>query len=177
VLSESLEKLEKVSFEMKDLVESLLKLSRDIVIDDMRYADLSFLVDDLIKEYERDHPDFEFIVVKKFDSKIRTSTKYLKMLLNIIIDNAIKYSTEKKKVEVIIDKGSLSVRDYGIGINNPEKIFDRFYREDETRNKNVPGFGIGLSIAKKIADALKIEIKVFNKGDGSEFLLKFGDKV
>ncbi len=173
VLSESLEKLEKVSFEMKDLVESLLKLSRDIVVDDLRYVDLPFLVENLIKKYEKDHPDFEFSVIKKFDSKIKTSAKYLTMLLNIIIDNAIKYSAENKKVEIIINKNSLSVRDYGIGINNPDKIFDRFYREDETRSKSVPGFGIGLSIAKKIADALNIKIEVADKGDGSEFLLKF----
>lgn len=78
-------------------------------------------------------------------------------LLVILLDNAVKYSKNKGKVDVwaIEEAGhiDLSVKDRGIGIGKKDIpfVFDRFYRADAARTKeNATGYGLGLSIAQKI---------------------------
>lgn len=80
-------------------------------------------------------------------------------LLVILIDNAIKYSPKNQKIilrsEIKNNHLYLSVKDHGIGIDDKDipHIFDRFYRADQSRSKvDVGGYGLGLSIAKKIID-------------------------
>ncbi|UUZ94959.1 HAMP domain-containing histidine kinase [Paenibacillus sp. P25] len=80
----------------------------------------------------------------------------MKQLLILLMDNAIKYS--RKHVEVIVEREPneilLFIKDYGIGI--PEEdiphLFERFYRVDPARNSGTGGSGLGLSIAKPIAE-------------------------
>ncbi|KKQ44753.1 MAG: Histidine kinase,HAMP domain-containing protein,histidine kinase, partial [Candidatus Woesebacteria bacterium GW2011_GWA1_37_8] len=71
----------------------------------------------------------------------------------------------------------LIVSDNGIGISKSDlpHIFDRFYRADQSRNKNeISGFGLGLSIAKKIANLHSASIRVESKpGKGSTFTANF----
>ena len=73
----------------------------------------------------------------------------LKQLLNILIDNAIKYSA--KKITITISDSQIAVKNDGATIDREqiEHIFDRFYQTDKTKN----GVGLGLAIAKKLADA------------------------
>lgn len=78
----------------------------------------------------------------------------------ILLDNAIKYSNEKKSVSFAIHKREreiqISVVDEGAGIASKDMpfIFDRFYRADSARTRtNTSGYGLGLSIAKKIIEA------------------------
>lgn len=78
-------------------------------------------------------------------------------LMVILLDNAIKYSKPKSKVDINISKTQdsivFSVKDYGIGISTKDlpHIFNRFYRADSARIKtDNNGYGLGLSIAKKI---------------------------
>jgi two-component system, OmpR family, sensor histidine kinase CiaH len=77
-------------------------------------------------------------------------------LLTILLDNAVKYSHEASAITVgtsiHTDHVTISVRDHGVGIEPKalEHIFDRFYRADTARTSN--GHGLGLSIAKQIAD-------------------------
>jgi signal transduction histidine kinase len=70
----------------------------------------------------------------------------------------------------------ISVADNGIGISEEDKahIFDRFYRGDKSRNKEISGSGLGLSIAKWIADKHDVDIDVESEvGKGSKFTLRF----
>lgn len=94
----------------------------------------------------------------------------------ILLDNAVKYSPEKSAVEIslIKQKGNavIQVRDHGIGIEdeNLDNIFERFYRAEQSRNKKTDGYGLGLAIAKKIAEAHKGTIEVKSKiNEGSVF--------
>lgn len=96
-----------------------------------------------------------------------------------LIDNAVKYSPDKSEVIVrvtseqkhvifrIIDKGP------GIKASEIPHIFERFYRADSSRTKqHVEGYGLGLAIAKSIADAHNGELTVKSKpGTGSTFIL------
>jgi two-component system sensor histidine kinase KdpD len=80
------------------------------------------------------------------------------MILTQYIDNARKYSAPDTPIELAIQVGHedvvISVHNFGSGIRNEdrERIFDRFYRAQDIR-KSIPGTGIGLSVAKKAAEA------------------------
>ena len=98
----------------------------------------------------------------------------------ILIDNAIKYSPEKRTVtltsEVRDKQVLLHVRDQGIGIaaHDLPHIFDRFYRADTSRSKmNVEGFGLGLSIARRSIELQHGELSVQSTiGNGSTFTIQ-----
>jgi two-component system, OmpR family, sensor histidine kinase CiaH len=93
----------------------------------------------------------------------------------ILIENAIKYSPNNSDVEIsckkLPDKVNIFVVDHGIGISDEDlpRIFERFYRADKSRSV-IEGFGLGLSIAKKIIEGHKGSISVTSKvGKGSTF--------
>jgi signal transduction histidine kinase len=98
-------------------------------------------------------------------------------LFVILLDNAIKYSKEKSAININTKKIDhsvlISIEDQGIGIDKKDipHLFDRFYRSDRARSKKeVNGYGLGLSIAKKIVDQHKGSIVIESK-------LKKGVKV
>lgn len=91
-------------------------------------------------------------------------------LLVILLDNALKYSSEGSTITLSSRKTDhtveLAVADQGVGIDRAalEHVFDRFYRADNSRNKtNTEGYGLGLSIAKMIADVHGGEIKLSSR--------------
>lgn len=106
---------------------------------------------------------------------VNTDKVLLQRLISIFIDNAIKYNKDNGTIDIKMTEDKLiEIKDSGVGIakDNLPKIFDRFYRVSEDRNEK--SHGLGLSIAKEIADLLKIKIKVksiINKG--TTFQLKF----
>jgi len=108
------------------------------------------------------------------DLMITFNTTQLQRIIDNNISNAIKYSEPKGKVEVSLhdfDKGcKIIFRDYGVGMKNPEKIFERYYRE----SSQVGGFGIGLNIVKAIIDEHNISLHVSSVyNEGSTFIYTF----
>jgi len=101
-------------------------------------------------------------------------------LFVILLDNAIKYSPEKKVITISSEKTDhavlIHITDQGIGIDKKDipHIFDRFYRADTSRTKNTAsGYGLGLSIAKKIIEAHRGVISVKSKKDkGTTFTVQ-----
>lgn len=111
---------------------------------------------------------------------VRGEKASLTQALVTILDNAVKYSHKNSIVSITGDKDAnyalLNVKDQGIGIKavHLPHIFDRFYRVDASRSKNVSdGFGIGLSLAQKIIEQHDGEIVAASTaGKGSNFTLK-----
>ena len=101
----------------------------------------------------------------------------LVQLFAILLDNAVKYSSPKTTIELTSQaKGGnalITVRDHGAGIDAADlpHIFERLYRADSSRSQmQISGYGLGLSIAKKIVELHKGAIDVTSKvGDGSHF--------
>jgi two-component system phosphate regulon sensor histidine kinase PhoR len=95
-----------------------------------------------------------------------------------LLQNSIKY-TEQGKVEILVEEDkkvvTIIIKDTGIGIpeNDLERIFERFYRVDQNRSREVGGTGLGLAIVKHIIEAHNSKIEVRSKlGVGSEFSFK-----
>jgi two-component system phosphate regulon sensor histidine kinase PhoR len=113
------------------------------------------------------------------DLTVRTDPEALAQILSNLLDNAVKY-TERGEIAVVAERletadgvwVAVHVRDTGIGIP-PEhlpRIFERFYRVDKARSRQQGGFGLGLSIAKHLAESLGGKITVQSEvGKGSIF--------
>jgi two-component system phosphate regulon sensor histidine kinase PhoR len=102
--------------------------------------------------------------------------EHLTNLVNILLDNAIKYSPDLPEITITTrnsEKGIiLSVEDEGIGMTKTvqSKIFERFYRQNSGNVHDVKGFGLGLNYARSIIEAHKGSIHVFSEpGKGSRF--------
>ncbi len=107
----------------------------------------------------------------------------LTQLLILLIDNAIKYTPGKGTVHVTLAEGkekaarsfTIEVKDNGIGIAAEAlpRVFDRFYRQDKSRTRQIGGHGLGLAIAKNIVDTGRGTIHVESAvGEGSTFKVR-----
>lgn len=105
-------------------------------------------------------------------------------IVSILVDNAIKYSPEKTKVTIAAEQQgnyvTISVADQGAGIAEADMdhIFDRFYRADQSRSKqHVEGHGLGLALAKRLADVSSASLTVANRTPhGAVFTLQIPQK-
>lgn len=159
--------LEEVNRMIK-MVNDLLALSKadneSIVLNEIEEIYPKEVISETIENYKilNDNIKFKLNIDPKIT--IRIKKEHLKQLLLIVIDNAIKYN-DKEIVKIDIDLYSyneniyLSIIDNGIGIDDKHilKITDRFYKVDESRQKD-NSFGLGLSIAKKIISLHKGQI-------------------
>lgn len=114
------------------------------------------------------------------DTYIEGDELLLHRLLGILLDNAIKYTPEYGQIRVEVSTDSsqvvVAVRDTGIGMSAEvcQHIFDRFYQADLRERKNQAGSGLGLSIARWIADAHRAELTVESiPARGSVFQIRF----
>lgn len=98
----------------------------------------------------------------------------LQRIIDNNLSNAIKYSREEGKIDLFLvgldDRCVMSFQDYGVGIEDVNRIFERYYRE----NRDKGGFGIGLNIVKSIIDKAGIELSIDSVyGEGSTFSYSF----
>ncbi len=139
---------------MSKLTNDLLKLSRNNTVDRAMKEFYSTVLVDYIKFM------YESVCCLEFDVEefiIYGNEEDLKQLLIIFIDNGLKYNNSENKIIkfTMLEKEKnyiFKIKDNGIGIKNEnfEKIFERFFREDESRSRNDSSIGLGLSIGKNI---------------------------
>ena len=169
---------------MTKMVSDLLTLARaDAGISNIMKEkfDLSALTEQMIRSFHpvADEKGVELRLTSENNIMLSADKERVNQLFVILLDNAIKYTSDGSKVDVAIKviEGSqpsvnIIVQDQGIGISDADKnlIFDRFYRVDKARSREEGGTGIGLSIAKWIVDAHEGTIKVESTpGCGSSF--------
>lgn len=133
------------------------------------------LCDEIKEEYELDN---RLITVFPKDKEIIVNVEpaKIKIVLRNLIDNAMKYSSGDVRMEVTEKNARvvINISDNGIGIpfKDLEYIFEPFYRSDPSRSRRTGGFGLGLSISKKIVEAHNGKIHVMSKeNEGTEFSL------
>lgn len=162
---------------MNNIIEQLLILARmdNNSIKTSEMLPLQTIIDDIIERYR------EIIKTKniqiKLDSNINTIEEvpsyFSYLILDNVISNAIKYSNNQSIITISITKVSdqliCQVTDTGIGIKSEdlEHIFQQFFRSEALAHKHISGNGLGLSIAKKAADAINAKFFIkseLNKG-------------
>jgi two-component system, OmpR family, phosphate regulon sensor histidine kinase PhoR len=117
-------------------------------------------------------------------NKLMGDPDHFKQMLINIVDNAVKYTPEGGAIEVkAYNSGNdviISVKDNGIGIpkEHISRLFERFYRVDPSRSRNVGGTGLGLAIVKHIIMQFDGKIEVHSQIDkGTEFILSIPVKT
>jgi two-component system sensor histidine kinase KdpD len=117
------------------------------------------------------------VLVEDPELKVNADRGLLVMMLEQLVDNALKYSSQGSLIEVIARTSRseviITVHNFGptIRIEDRERIFDRFYRSSETMDA-VPGTGIGLSVVKKAAEAHQGHVWVVSdEREGTTFFL------
>lgn len=101
----------------------------------------------------------------------------IRQLISILLDNALKYSDEHGSIRLDVYKvhGKTKIEVFNTCIledtRNLSRLFDRFYRPDDSRSQKTGGTGIGLSIAQAVAEAYGGKIKVHSK-DGKSILFQ-----
>ena len=97
--------------------------------------------------------------------------KSVTQLINILLDNAMKYSTDGGRVSAKLSRSGRSIR---LSVSNDAPpmskddiahMFDRFYRADKSRSAKTGGYGIGLSVAKAVAESHKGKISARQDAD------------
>ncbi len=164
-ISQTAEKLSK-------LTESLLELSKPVTKVEFREVDLKEFLDNLVVEFQKEFKDFTITV--EGHGKAYTDPEIVEIIVKGLVENAVKFSQDRKEIILRCEDGKLSVRDFGIGIEESEipRIFRRFYKVDKSRSKN--GYGLGLSIVDKLSKLINAKIEVKSKpGEGSEFAIVF----
>jgi two-component system phosphate regulon sensor histidine kinase PhoR len=118
------------------------------------------------------------VTVDGSDATIRAIPQLIYSIVYNLCDNAIKYNHSGGSVQVRVQQTShnivLSIKDTGIGIpeESRERIFERFYRVDKSRSKEVGGTGLGLSIVKHAVIIHNGKIEVKSKlGEGTEMIV------
>ncbi len=168
---------------LSSLVKELLDLSRTGEAADnleIKNIDLSELVMKSVDDFsEYAISDGKTISADiQADVKIKSDSKFLIRILEVLLDNAVKYSSEESTVKVMLNKDrhqtviAVSNRCASLPECEPEKLFDRFYRTDSSRSTE--GFGIGLSSAKAAAETLGGELYCeYSEPDRITFVLRF----
>ncbi|MEH7254204.1 HAMP domain-containing sensor histidine kinase [Neobacillus niacini] len=170
LFTESIEAIHSESIRMKDMTEQLLMLARNqeqwnIELNQVNLQELLYQTVNTFKNAY--HREIQMISKNETPLIITTDEKKLKQLLFIFLDNARKYSDAAISVEAGFENDAVTIKiiDRGVGIsdNDLPKVFDRFYRVDKARTRKQGGSGLGLSIAKEIADALGVRIHLESK--------------
>lgn len=126
--------------------------------------DINKLLERIVERFELTHTDKNFVRhIPKTPIFVEADQDKLTQVFDNIINNAVKYSPGGKNITIRIrqnynhNRVSISIKDEGIGIPmaHIDKIFNRFYRVDKSRQRSMGGTGLGLSLAKKIIDAHK----------------------
>ncbi len=125
------------------------------------------IIEDVVTTHKKLYTDIEYIIdVKYFKTSINKNA-FTQILTNLI-SNASKYNKQNGFIKIYVEDKVLHVEDNGIGIQNPNEIFNRSYTEQKS------GTGIGLDITKRLCEAMNIEISATSHvGVGTTVNLKF----
>ena len=184
VLEESLTSSLSEIQRMKTLVQEMLDLSRAPQVRE-QYKDATTEIvatlEQIVTNFKVLYPEFTFIsdidTKKEIISPIYRN--HFEQVIIILLDNAVKYSTNRKEIIVSVSPTTeaveIGIQDFGMGLSEEDKkkVFSRFYRVDKARSRERGGNGLGLSIAKELIEGYKGKISVISRlNQGSQFKVK-----
>jgi two-component system sensor histidine kinase ArlS len=182
ILQESLEISLREVKQMKTLIDEMLELARGEQLKERPPTQIVKHTKEVIKEIMQVHPTvyIKHNLPVQEEIEILISSNVYQQIIRNILTNAIRYSKEPAHVTIAYerkpDEVIVHIQDQGIGIasNDLSKIFDRFYRVDPARSRDLGGSGLGLSIVKMLIENSGGSIFVTSEKDkGSTFSLIF----
>ncbi|TYC17805.1 HAMP domain-containing histidine kinase [Bizionia gelidisalsuginis] len=182
---------DKIKFSLTEIdritatIEQLLVLARldtNAKTTDQSLVPLSTIIDDILSRHKKRIAEKKLAI--HFNNGVTLEAVvpqyYSNLILENIIGNAIKYSNNatiiKIDIQLLNSKVVCKIQDEGIGIKKEDlnNLFHRFFRSDALTHKSISGNGLGLSIAKKAADAIQAEIYVESERNvGTTFSIAF----
>lgn len=171
---------------MNKLVNDLLILAKMENIDSIDYQKF-----DLSKEVQMSVAVFESLIYEKeikLEINIEEGISFngekedIKHIISILLDNAIKHTEKGNTIIVNVGKEKndvkIEIKNQGDPIpqEEQEKIFERFYRVDKSRNRAEKRYGLGLSIAKQIVEKYNGSIKAHSQNGFTSFVVKLNNK-
>ncbi|MEH7523959.1 HAMP domain-containing sensor histidine kinase [Bacillus sp. JJ1503] len=170
LFNESIEAILSESIRMREMTEQLLLLARhneqwNLMLTNINLIDV---LKQTVKGFQNAYNRDVMIEGEQLTSiSVTTDEQKLKQLLFIFLDNARKYSDDIITIAVGIEKNGAYIKIIDRGIGIPKEalpmVFDRFYRVDQARSRKSGGSGLGLSLAKEIADALDVRVTLESK--------------
>ncbi|WP_010252630.1 two-component system histidine kinase PnpS [Acetivibrio cellulolyticus] len=169
---------------LHELINDILSLSEienKLSDTDLESFSLKSIIDGVFEVMENIAIEKNVLLNNTVDEKIliKANRNRMKQLVLNLVDNAIKYNIPTGSVTVdaqrVGGKVVISVKDTGIGIppDHIPRIFERFYRVDKGRSRDMGGTGLGLSIVKHIVNLYNGDIKVSSEvGKGTEFIIQ-----
>jgi len=156
---------------VQNAVQNILNLQANLKaylqshVTQKEHFDLKEFLQERVEFIENNYKNVHyFLDVEK--RTVETNRDALSRVVDNLLSNAGKYNKEGGKVFISLQNKHLIIKDTGKGIENPNRIFERFYKEQDR------GIGIGLHIVKKLCDELHIKISVESEvGKGSSFFL------
>ncbi|MGL4987760.1 MAG: sensor histidine kinase, partial [Cetobacterium sp.] len=181
VLAEALISIEDETKSMNLLIEKLLFIAKESEIQSQKCEiELSEIVLASISNLKIQYPESKIEFIPEY-TIIESDEGLIKLLVKNLIENCVKYGNNNpifvgidKSVEG--DEAILTIKDNGIGMDEEElsQIYDRFYRANKSRSKDIKGHGLGMSIVKRVVDILNIKIDIKSaKNIGTTIKLNF----
>jgi signal transduction histidine kinase len=170
---------------MTNMVEQLLLLARldsNQKLEENNSVSVVTQIDEILTRYQSQINSKQISISLNAEEAQNSMVPkyYSQLILDNIINNAIKYAPERSKININIaaEEGRTicSISDNGLGIKEEDlhHLFNPFFRSEALNHKHITGVGLGLSIAKKAADAAEAQIKVVSQlGEGTEFTITF----
>lgn len=175
----------KKSLQLKKLIEELFdytKYSKNQLVPKKMKLDITKFMEQIVEEFYPSFYENKIEVCTNFPTKsiyIDADGDLLARAIGNILNNAIKYGADGKQIIITMkevkSKIKISIVNFGqiIPKEDIDKIFDRFFRVEQSRSEKTGGTGLGLAIAKSIFELHEANVEVTSGEEGTEFLITF----
>ena len=169
--------IHKETTRMIRMVNELMQLGKMDIKEEhyeKEFIDINKMLEQITDRFALTHPEKNFIKhISKTPIFVEGDQDKLTQVFDNIVNNAIKYSPNGKNITIRVrqnyhhNRVSISIKDEGVGIPlvHIDKIFNRFYRVDKSRQRSMGGTGLGLALAKTIVEAHKGRIWAQSRED------------
>ena len=174
-LGEGIEAIKSETANMHSLIEKLLFLARTDGMSQQvhkAHVNMELLIEEVVKDTFVIAPEHQVTLGSNSPAVIAADEAQLKQMLRIFIENSIKYTPAGGSIAISSHiEGShliIEIKDSGIGIAVDElpRVFDRFYRVDQSRTRETGGSGLGLAIARSIARQQAMAVEIDSSPEG-----------